>query len=144
MAEPIVQQTLAGDGAAHQSLLDQLHGVLDGAWKWIEAFLPEHELKGQALDGIKAVYDNGAKAIKDDYATLKAQGTELADTVVSDLKQDATTVVGQAEAVVGDVASAVASGNPSSTSSTISVATPSGGTSSGTSTGSASDGTAAK
>jgi hypothetical protein len=111
-AEPIVQQTLADTGAEHQALLDRLHGVLDGAWKWIETYLPGHALKPQVLDALKGAYDNGAQVIKEDFATLKAQGESLAATAEGDLKQDATQAVSQAETVAGSVASTVAAAVP--------------------------------
>lgn len=132
-ATPIEEQTLAGDGAEHQALLDRLHGVLNGAWQWVESHLPEHELKPQVLNGLKAAYDNGAAAVKADYATLKAQGETLAGEAEADAKTDLTTAEGQAETAVEDAAAAVSSQAASTSTSTTTPSSPA--TSSATSTG---------
>lgn len=107
MAEgtPIVQSdVLADSGATHQSILDHLFSVLDGAWKALESRLPAHPNKAVVLDQIKAAYDNGAAIVKDDFEKVSAQAKEAVAAAEPVLEQDAATVVGQAEQEASTVA----------------------------------------
>jgi hypothetical protein len=96
MADPIVEKTIAAQGADHQALLDRIGNAFKGLWAMIERDLPDHALKSQVLDGLKSGYEGAATVVSDDYAALKKQG-----------EQDVETAAGQVETEVQDVASAV-------------------------------------
>lgn len=107
-ATPIEPQSI-DFSPSHQSMLDQVEQAAKGLWNWFESVLPDHPQKADALNAVKAAYDNAATVVRQvaekEFADAKAQaqsaGTELVENaeaageaVVSGVEQAAAGVVG--------------------------------------------------
>jgi outer membrane protein TolC len=116
--QPIAEQTVQAP-EEHQLLADRIKSVLHGAWQYLMDFLPEHGNKDNALNAVKAAYDNALTVVREDAAAALEVAEKAAEDAGHAAVQAVESDLGPTTSASGQPSGASAPASPASTSGSV-------------------------